>query len=65
MNTTQVVRADADTTGINLRLWIDDDRGRHVCVSEMHLGEKTMITWARAIAQAQNKACQEQLPYEE
>lgn len=60
MNTTQIVRTEADVQGVTLRLWIDDPDGRHVAVSECRIGEKTLISWGRAIAQEQNKAAQQE-----
>lgn len=64
MNSTQIVRADADRTGVMLRLWIDDEEQRHVAVAELRLGVKTLRSWLADIDQAHNDEDQEQLPYE-
>jgi len=62
MNTTQVVRFDATPHGVTLRLWIDDEHGRHVAVSELDLGEKTLLAYGRAVGEAQNRAEQQAFP---
>jgi hypothetical protein len=61
MNTGQVVRAEADETGIRLRVWIDDDRGQHVAVAELRLGVKTLAAWHREVTDKRNEAAQLQL----
>lgn len=45
MNSVQVVRATADPDGIELRLWVDDERAKHVCVATMRIGRKTLAVW--------------------
>jgi len=62
MNKAQVVRADATPGGVRLRLWIDDEFDRHVTTCEVELGEKTLLSWGRAIAEAQNRADQQAFP---
>lgn len=45
---------EADSRGVRLRLWIDDEEGRHVAVSELRLGMKTLEAWQRAVNDARN-----------
>ena len=65
MNSTQVVRADLDGAGMRLRLWIDDEEGRHVTVSELRLGYKTLVAWGNEILVAERDAEQQQLPFDD
>lgn len=64
MNKAKIVRADADTTGVRLRLWVDDEDEQHVCVAELAIDEGTMIRWARAIAHEQNRSAQYMLGFD-
>lgn len=65
MNTVQIVRADPDTTGVRLRIWVDDDQARHVCVAETRIGVKTLRTWVREIEEEEAVANQPELPYKQ
>lgn len=64
MNEAKVVRWEADTIGVRLRLWIDDEDGHHVCVAEMGIEEEAMIAWARAIVHEQNRGAQYMLRFD-
>ena len=57
-NSTQVVRADVDATGMSLRLWIDDENAQHVAVSELRLGLDTLRQWVREVETEQNRSQQ-------
>jgi hypothetical protein len=46
MNQATVVRVDVDASGAKIRLWIDDENGRHVTVAELVLGRKALRAWA-------------------
>lgn len=59
-NTTQVVRADVDATGMSLRLWVDDENAQHVCVTELRLGVNTLRQWVREVETEQNHTQQYQ-----
>lgn len=61
MNRASVVRCDPGESGVMLRLWIDDETGRHVAVCELALGEKTMRTYLIAVREEQQDAAQYQL----
>jgi hypothetical protein len=65
MNTAQIVRTEVSPTGVTMKLWIDDDLGRHVTVCELTLGKKALRAWALEADQKQYGADQEQLPYEQ
>lgn len=65
MNTATIVRVDADSHGVRMRLWIDDEFGRHVTVCELSLGKKALRAWAGEADQVSNDEAQEQLPYEQ
>lgn len=64
MNRMSIVRFEADTIGVQLRVWIDDENGQHVCVAEGAVEEETLIAWARAIAHEQNRAAQYMLRFD-
>ncbi len=57
-NTAKVVRWEADTIGVRLRLWVEDAEGRHLAVAEMGLEESALIAYARAITSEQNRDAQ-------
>jgi len=64
-NHAKVVRAETDEHGARLRLWIEDDDGRHVAVAEMGIEESAMILWAREIAAEQNRSAQYMLGFDD
>ena len=64
MNQAMIVRADVDQAGLRLRLWIDDEFGRHVTTAELILGHKAVRAWLQENDEARNDEAQEQLPYE-
>lgn len=64
MNTGTVMRADVEGSGIRLRIWVDDERGRHLTVLEMRLGLQTIIAWGNEILAREQDAQQQTLPYE-
>lgn len=58
MNKAEIVRWEADTIGVRLRLWVDDEDGHHVCVAEMGIEDTALIAFARAITAEQNRGAQ-------
>lgn len=54
MNQGQVVRWDVSVEGLTLRLWIDDERGRHLAVGEVTIKEQIV----EAMYQATVNACE-------
>ena len=64
MNTTHVVKVQADATGIDLRLWTDDETGRHLCVSEMRVSASMLALWWVQVRERQDAAQQPPLPFD-
>lgn len=64
MNEATIVRADVDSAGLKLRLWIDDESGKHVTTAELSIGHKAIRSWLEENDQRRNDEAQEQLPYE-
>lgn len=64
MNTTQVVRWEGDSGGVNLRLWIDDESGQHVAVSELRVGRATLEAWSRSVDHARNRDGEQHLTFD-
>jgi len=64
MNQAMIVRADVDQAGLRLRLWIDDESGRHVTTAELIIGHKAVRSWLEENDRSRNEEAQEQLPYE-
>lgn len=64
MNKATIVRWEADTIGVHIRLWVDDEEDRHVCVAEISLEESALIAFARAVAAEQNRGAQHMLHFD-
>lgn len=65
MNKASIVRFEADTIGVHLRLWVETPEGEHVAIAEAHVEEEVLIAWARAIAHEQNRAAQYMLRFDQ
>jgi hypothetical protein len=44
-----VVKAETSEEGISLRLWVDDERGRHLAVAEMDLSMSYLTALVRTV----------------
>lgn len=64
MNEGMIVRMDTDGQGVNLRVWVDDEFGRHVCTCEVFLDAKRIGVIAREVGLAQQAADQYQLKFD-
>lgn len=64
MNRGTIVRWEATTGGVDLRLWVDDEDGQHVTVCEIALSEETLISFARQVAYEQNRGAQYMLEFD-
>lgn len=49
VNTAKVMRADPSADGMLLRVWVDDELGRHVTVAECEIPASTLSTWAMEV----------------
>lgn len=65
MNVAQIVRVEADPMGVNLRLWIDDERGQHLAVAEMRLPALSLARLVVAVEDEQERANQPELPFDD
>ncbi len=64
MNTTQVVRVEADHAGLTLRLWTDDEKGHHLAVSEMRVTASVLALWWVQVRERQDAHAQPPLDFD-
>ena len=58
MNQGMIVRVEVDTEGVMLRLWIDDETGRHLAVAEVAIAPQDLYGWVGAYEEANYAAYQ-------
>lgn len=63
MNEGRIVRADVDEDGVRIRVWVDDETGRHLTVCECRIGDAQLSTWYRELDAAQHDAQQYQFDF--
>lgn len=61
MNQATIVKVQTDPTGVNLRLWVDDERGQHLAVAEVRVPATHLAMWWVEVRQAQDDAAQDPL----
>lgn len=64
MNTSQVMKVEAEEHGLRLRLWTDDERGQHLAVSELQVPASVLAVWWVQVRQKQDEAAQQPLPFD-
>jgi len=45
MNQGTIVRADAEENGLRLRIWVDDEAGKHLTVTEVFIPLEHLATY--------------------
>jgi len=63
MNRAHAIRTDATEHGLKIRLWIDDEEGRHLTVAELEIPGGYLVGWLRAVDREATKAAQYQLEF--
>lgn len=64
MNRFRVVKVEPTYDGVELRVWVDDDRGRHLCVAEGFVSCRAIATMAVGIEAEQQRTDQYQLEFD-
>lgn len=57
-NKAQIVRTEAGHDSATLRLWVDDERGEHLCVCEVEISLGRLIIMATEIDRVRGDAAQ-------
>jgi hypothetical protein len=65
MNRFHVVKIEPTYEGCEIRIWIDDDRGRHLAVAEGLLTTRALATMVVGVEREQQRADQYQLTFDD
>lgn len=60
-NEAHIVKWQTDGETASLRLWVDDERGQHLCVAELHIPALRMLVMAMEVERVRQEAAQQTL----
>lgn len=61
MNQATIVKVQVEADKVLLRLWVDDEAGRHLCVAETSFTDKVLANWWVEMRRCQDDAAQDPL----
>lgn len=64
MNTARVIRFDPTHEGLKLRLWVDDEKGRHLATAEVFVPATTLAIWWVGVRAAEDEHNQLRLDFD-
>lgn len=63
MNRGTIVRTEATADGLSLKVWVDDDAGRHVVVAMCEIPASHLASWAQEVGEIRARRDQYELDF--